>query len=188
VSQSFIPNITPDETKTISPQINTNITFSTANSNNDKPNKLLEAMQKMQSPKTKIDDLIQSYRFNTNTNPQNNNMPEQHTEDTEFESPFKIKKTPSIIQKGESDISNNSKPTDINPTEIPDILKMKKTREPISPSIKNIELESAINTPNISQTPIKYTKVVPEEQTKPYQYEQGTTNTAQTKFIDLTNA
>jgi len=157
-----------------------------ATNKKDKPNKLLKAMEQMQTPKTKIENLIQSYHFNTNTNLPNNNTQEQQSQDIEFESPFKIKKTPSIIQKGESETNNTTHPIDINPADVPDILKMKKMREPIAPSIKNIDLESPVNNPNISQTPIKYKKITTQP-TNPYQYEQGSKNTAQTKFIDLSN-
>ncbi len=149
----------------------------------EKPNKLLDAMQNLQHPKSKIDTLIQNY--NTRNNIPSAETAEIKKESSEFDSPFMIKKPPSFIQKGEEVKDTELPKNDIIKEKVPDILKMKEVRESVDQSAKNIRLEKI--TPDISpiKEPVRYHAVEPNK-FMPSQYEKGKNEQNTTdKFLDL---
>jgi hypothetical protein len=148
----------------------------------EKPNKLLQAMTGLQKPKSKIDTLLETYNKKTNSVPLVET--EKKIEESDFSSPFAIKKNPSFIQKGED--TNFSVPASSpTPKDVPDILKMKEVREASDQNPKNIRLDTKENYIPESKNPVKY-NIVEDNQFKPYQYEKGKNKeNFNDKFVDL---
>jgi len=145
-----------------------------------KPNKLLDAMMGLQNPKSKIDTLIEKYNTNKLVSPEP--IAEKKIEESEFTSPFMIKKTPSFIQKGDGEISTEfSIP---KKEDIPDILKMKEVRESVDQNAKNIKLEGNVEENVKQKEPVRY-RAVEENSFKPYQFEKGKDQNTTDKFVDL---
>lgn len=148
----------------------------------EKPNKLLQAMKGLQKPKSKIDTLLETYNKKNNSAPLVE--PEKKIEESDFSSPFAIKKNPSFIQKGED--TNFSVPASSpTPKNVPDILKMKDVREASNQNPKNIKLDIEENYISERKNPVKY-NILEDNQFKPYQYEKGKNKeNFNDKFIDL---
>jgi|GEM_PF-6463548 len=146
----------------------------------DKPNKLLAAMTGSQKPKSKIDILIKDYNTRTYSSPVIKE--DKKIEEPDFASPFAMKKTSGFITKGGDGFLTEMPNTPIDQTGVPDILKMKETRQSIEQNPKNIRLDIS---PEQPQKPVKY-NIISENEFKPYQYEKSRTSPNENnKFVDL---